>query len=138
MDNINSTKTVSENRRLIRAGDVIVIIFLLAAAIGICVFRSTASGDPSGTAEITLNGKTIGIVSLAENGEYSYPQLPGMIFTVSDGAICVSESDCKDGICVRSGWISHEGEAAVCAPNRAAVTVKSQERENNDVDAVVR
>lgn len=143
MDNVNDIKNVkssdSDSRKLVRAGDVIVIILLLAAVFAVYMFSSAqAQNAPAQTAEVTFNGEVIGGISLSDEGEYSYPQLPGMKFTVSEGKICVSESNCSDKICVRSGWLSRSGESAVCVPNKAAVTVRGSGQENNGVDAVVK
>lgn len=126
------------SRKLIRAGDIVIIIIFLAAILAISFIKPYLSGNSGAdTAEVTFGGEIIGIIPLSADGEYSFPQLAGMKFTVSDGTIFVSESDCSDHICVKSGRLSRPGEAAVCVPNRAAVTVRGSENENN-VDAVVR
>lgn len=132
-------KTENDSRKLIRAGDTAIILLLPALIFAIYFLKMNFTGN-SGTAsaEITSGSEIIGIIPLSADGEYSYPQLEGMIFTVSEGTICVSESNCSDKICVKSGKLSRPGEAAVCVPNRAAVTVRFNGRENNDIDAVVR
>lgn len=33
-----------------------------------------------------------------------------------DGQVRFAEADCPDKVCVRTGWISHSGEIAACAP----------------------
>lgn len=127
----------NDSRQLIRLRDAVIITLLLAAAFAVYVLRS-GNSERGGFAEISFDGKVVGTIPLSADGEYSCPQLEGMIFTVSEGTICVSESNCSDRICVKSGKLSRPGEAAVCVPNRAAVTVRSDRQENNDVDAVVR
>ena len=130
---------VPDSRKLIRAGDAAVIVLILAAVFAVYAFRLDFSeNSKANIAEISADGQVIGTIPLSADGEYSYPQLSGMKFTVSEGAVCVSESDCSDRICVKSGWLSRSGEAAVCVPNRAAVTVRSSGKDDNDIDAVVR
>ena len=134
-----SSRGKSGDRKLIRAGDAAIILLVPALILAIYFLKLDPVGNSGAdTAEITLDGEIIGTVPLSANGEYSFPLLNGMVFTVSEGTICVSESNCPDRICVKSGKISRPGEAAVCVPNRAAVTVKSSRTENNDIDAVVR
>lgn len=128
-------------RKLIHAGDLAIIILLPAVIFAIYALKLNSAGNiGADTAEVTFGGEVIGTIPLSADGEYSYPQIPGMRFTVSDGAVFVSESDCSDHICMKSGKLSRPGEAAVCVPNRAAVTVRSERGKNynNDVDAVVR
>lgn len=52
--------------------------------------------------------------------------------TVERGRIRVSEADCPDRICVRTGWISDGVTPIVCLPNRLSIRIQS-----DDVDAVV-
>ncbi len=42
---------------------------------------------------------------------------------------------CPDGICWKTGWISHAGQSAVCVPNHMTVTLVGS---SSDVDSVVR
>ena len=134
-----SDRGKNDGRRLIRVGDAAIILLLPALIIVIYIIKLNSPGNGSAdTAEITFDGEIIGTVSLSADGEYSFPQLEGMMFTVSEGTVCVSKSTCSDRICVKSGKLSRPGEAAVCVPNKAAVTVRSSRRENNDIDAVVR
>ena len=50
--------------------------------------------------------------------------------------ICFFESDCPDKICVRTGWLSHPGEIAVCLPNK--IIIKLEQNRNQNVDGVVK
>ena len=133
------TGSKTDSRKLFRAGDAVIIILLpaLVAAIYLIKLNFTEKTGAD-IAEVTFGGQVIGTIPLSAEGEYSYPQLEGMVFTVSEGTVFVSESNCSDRICVKSGRLSRPGEAAVCVPNRAAVTVRSSRSENNDIDAVVR
>ena len=42
---------------------------------------------------------------------------------VKDGAIAVTEADCPDKVCVRTGYISKTGEAIACLPHELTVTI---------------
>lgn len=43
--------------------------------------------------------------------------------TIQDHRIAVSHSDCPDQICVKAGWLSKDGDRAVCMPNRVTVVL---------------
>ena len=135
--NMGKNKIKNDSRQLIRMRDAVIIVFLLAASFAVYALRSGASGSGS-AAEVSFDGEVIGTIPLSADGEYSFPQLEGMVFTVSEGTVRVSESGCSDRICVKSGRLSRPGEAAVCVPNRAAVEVVGPDEKNNDVDVVVR
>lgn len=124
---------MDNNRKLLNVKDLLIIVLLLGLALGAILLRRTDS--EASYAVITLDGTAADRIPLDAEGSYNYPQIPGMVFTVQDGAVSVSESSCKDRICVRTGAVSHKGEAVICVPNRVAVTVEGSE---SDLDVVLR
>ena len=131
----------TNNRKLLNIRDALIIVLLLAASLGIYFFRGHS--ENASHAVITLDGTVVGSIPLKTEGIYTYPQIPGMSFTVSDGAVSVTESGCKDRVCVRTGAVSHMGEAIICVPNRTAVTVEggtkpSKEDSGNVPDVILR
>lgn len=40
---------------------------------------------------------------------------------VKDGKIRFLSSPCQNKLCIRSGWLEHDGEAAACLPNRVSI-----------------
>lgn len=127
---------MNNERKLIRAKDIAVIILILAAAAATYFLTGIFSKGET-RAVITCGGETAGIISLRQDGEYSFPETGDMVFTVLNGKISVTESGCHDKICVRTGSISRAGEAIICVPNRTAVTVENDSEENG-VDVVLR
>lgn len=47
--------------------------------------------------------------------------------TVETGRICVSEADCPDQICVRTGWMSAGLTPIVCLPNHLSIRIQSDD-----------
>lgn len=121
-----------ENRKLFNKRD---ILFLLPLLILIIIFAAGRFfvNEENGCAVIRCGVKVIDTISLAKNGEYSYSELEGMVFSVKDGGIAVTQSDCHDKICVNTGRIYSGGETIVCLPHKAVVTVESGEKNNVDV-----
>lgn len=44
------------------------------------------------------------------------------------------ESDCRDQVCVETGWLTRAGQSAVCVPNRVVVRLTGRAVE---IDAIV-
>ena len=42
---------------------------------------------------------------------------------VKNHRIAFISSDCPDKVCIHNGWLSREGEQAICLPNRVSVTL---------------
>jgi hypothetical protein len=52
---------------------------------------------------------------------------------VEKGRIRFEEANCPDLVCVRTGWLSRQGDIAVCLPNRTIIKI---EGEGSKVDGV--
>lgn len=50
-----------------------------------------------------------------------------MSFEVKEGAIRFVDVDCPDHICEDEGFVSLEGQTAVCMPNRVALSIYGSE-----------
>ncbi len=109
--------------------DVGIAIFVLSIACLLLLlpFRST-----NGTyVEIVTSEKTVSYaldqdqtVTVNGNGHT-------LVITIANRTVCITESDCPDGICKAKGTISKVGETILCAPAGILLTVKG-DRENVD------
>lgn len=115
-----------------RDGAIVAGILLGAALWALIPGMKNGSGD----AVIACENREVARLSLSADGDYTFPDTGSMIFTVRDGEILVSHSECGDMTCVRTGGISSPGEAIVCMPNRVAVTVEGSP--SGDVDVVLK
>lgn len=123
----------NKDRLLLNKRDaVIVAVLLLFSLCGLLLPK----GQHGSYAVITFGSGSHTRISLSEDGSYTFPEAPGMVFTVSGGAIAVTESGCGDLTCVRTGSISSPGEAIVCVPGQTAVTVEGEES-GNSLDVVL-
>lgn len=50
---------------------------------------------------------------------------------VKDGAVIVTEADCPDKICVRTGYIRKTGEVIACLPHELTVTIAGAEAQED-------
>ncbi len=62
--------------------------------------------------------------SLSQPAQFTVAGANGLTLTVQieAGRVRTLHSDCPDQVCVRSGWLSQNGQASVCVP--AAVSVR--------------
>ena len=114
-------------------------IVTFASLVVICstlmlAFRSR----PATYANIIVNGKIIKTVDLSVVGTRSFTVHAGIEYNVisyGNGRICISDSDCPDGICIKRGWVGSGIIPIVCLPH--GVVVQLVNGEKLDFDAIV-
>jgi hypothetical protein len=93
-----------------------IILVLFAAPL---LYMISPASKPE-TAYIYKNNILAEKVSLKTDGII---RLEKMAFEVKSGRIRVSESDCKNHVCMEEGWIMNPGQSIVCLPNRVVVEI---------------
>ena len=119
------------NRKLFKATDLFVILFIVFIATFISFFLY--SGANSDFAEIYVDSKLVKTVSLNDNTEFSLSELDGFVFKVESGGICVYSSACENKICVNTGYISKGNQTIICLPYKLCIRTVSSD---NSFDAV--
>lgn len=110
--------------KLFKVTDLVVIV-LLAITIVLC-FVFTIPTTQGSYAVIYHKGTIIGRYSLTNDQNFSI--LDGkMVITIESNSIRVSESDCKNHICVNSNSISKAGQRIVCTPNKVTIIIESEQ-----------
>ena len=82
----------------------------------------------------------------SRNDEWIYPLdsdatfavsglLGDTIISIEDGSVSITESPCKNKICIATGILAHAGDWAACLPNGVMVHVLGDSED--DIDAVV-
>ncbi len=84
------------------------------------------------TAIVSLNGEAVRIIDL-EKAEDDVFQVGSVTVEVKNGKVSVTDSDCPDKTCVRTGEISKSGEAVVCVPNKVSIEIIGEKSEE-DID----
>lgn len=91
---------------------------LLAAALWL-----HAGGGPAVAVVSGAQGEIVRVRLDGENEGRDLPVSEHVTLRVEPGRICFTQSDCPDGLCVKSGWLSRPGETAVCLPERITIRV---------------
>ena len=74
---------------------------------------------------IKVDDRLIKTVYLDQDQIITLDQAPGVVIEVRHGAIGFIRSDCPDQICVQTGFISRQGQVAVCLPNKVVIAIPS-------------
>ena len=118
-------RKIASPREIIFSAAVIALLFTVW-------FVLAHAGGSGGTAVITQDGDVIARLPLDKDTVYR-PDGIDMEFTVKNGEISVTHSDCPDSVCVKTGAISGGFESIVCLPNKVAVKIEKNDTDNIDV-----
>jgi len=102
------------------------LIFLISVTVVvISVFWSAAGRDGELRAEIEASG-ILYIMPLSRDGSLEIEGPVGQTrVEVVDGEVFISDSDCRDKICIAMGHVSSASGWVACLPNRVFVIVNA-------------
>ena len=116
-------RAVMSKKDLLLIGGILIIALLLGG------FFLLQQGENSGVAALSVDGSVVALYDLEKESDrfIDLQEFCGVPVTleIQDGAIRFYESLCPDHICENYGFISREGETAVCMPNRTVLTIHS-------------
>ena len=104
------------------------IIFIAAVALILIPFLPQKE---AATVEIYVDGKLFLQTSITQSASVSVDG--HMTVVIEDGIVFVEDSDCPNGLCVKTGKISASGQSIICLPNRIFIKILGE----SEVDAVV-
>ena len=109
--------------KVIKKADI--VLFLILAALGIAVTVISLNGAEDGSVvQVSVDGKTYGVYSLNKNQTIEIKQDKSINkITIKDGHVQMSDSTCKNQICVKTGEISNTSQSIVCLPNKVMVEI---------------
>lgn len=99
-------------------------LLLLAAAL----YLLLRPGGAGAWAVVTADGQEVGRYPLDQERTVRLGESMYNILTISGGTVSITEANCGDHTCVRTGPISREGETIVCLPHRLVVRVEGGEQ----------
>ncbi|PUA24603.1 hypothetical protein AR682_02390 [Enterococcus faecalis] len=121
---------------LMKKGDIIVIIFLIAISFSpyFIFFHNnpfnSKSFDDTKYAVVKIDGKEIERINLDDSKEFikTYYPSKGQYNTieVKNGHVRVKKDNSPDQIAVKTGWISEPGQTSICIPHRFILEIVQQ------------
>jgi hypothetical protein len=110
-----------DTRKLFGKRDIVFILGALCAAAAIWLL---ARQDAAPFCRVSYDGESVLTMPLDADATFTLPQAPDMRFEIKDGRAAVTHSGCPDKTCVRAGFISRPGQAAVCLPNKVVLSIE--------------
>lgn len=108
---------------MLKRGDYFVILFALVLLPWLYL---TLWGNGSYGEQVVIRsaGQPPQFYSLYDNRRITVPGgLGDNIIEIKDGQVRFIEAPCQNKVCIRSGWLRHDGETASCLPNGVSVSV---------------
>lgn len=110
--------------KIIKKADIILLIILVIVG-GLISWLSVSTGTTGKEAVVTVNGKLYGSYSLYQDQEITIKQHSHINkITIKNGYVQMTESDCKNQLCVKQGAINKTSQSIVCLPNRVMIEIK--------------
>ena len=135
----NKRSKALDNKVRLKRDIILVLSMVIIAAAAFLIINFAVKKDGS-YAVIKVDGNVIKILDL-NSGEttievngYQGGVNKGVI---NDGKVSMTEADCPDELCVKTGKRSRVGETIVCLPHRVVVEIKGSQ-DDDSIDSVVR
>lgn len=113
-----------------RRNDLMLILGLLLAAV--LLWLILRPGGQGNWVVVTVDGVEQSRYPLQEDREVTIGEEEYNILEIRDGTAAVTEANCGDHTCVRTGAISRAGETIICLPHRLVVEIVGDEETGPD------
>ena len=117
--------------RWVSKRDLFAIAALLLAALLLHVWRD--SGAEGARYEILAGGQVLYSGHLDRSADEEWSVFPNVTVALRGGLVGITQSDCPDKTCVRTGFIGVPGQITACLPNGLLIRIAG----DGGVDAVL-
>ena len=135
----NKRSKALDNKVRLKRDIILVLSMVIIAAAAFLIINFAVKKDGS-YAVIKVDGKVIKTLDL-NSGETTIEVngYQGGVnkVVINDGKVGMTEADCPDELCVKTGKISRVGETIVCLPHRVVVEIKGSP-DDDSIDSVVK
>ncbi|MDO5303774.1 MAG: NusG domain II-containing protein [Clostridia bacterium] len=109
--------------KVIKKADII-LFFVLVILSSIITAVAFGGAEKGSTVEVTVDGKLYGTYSLDKDQTIEIKQDKATNkITIKDGQVQMSDSTCKNQICVEAGAICETNQSIVCLPNKVMIEI---------------
>ena len=125
-----------DNKVRLKRDIILVLSMVIIAAAAFLIINYAVKKDGRYVV-IKVDGQVVKTLDL--NREETTIEVNGGVnrIVIKDGKVSMTEADCPDELCVKTGKISRTGETIVCLPHRVVVEIKGSQ-DDDAVDSVVR
>ncbi len=119
--------------------DIILVLVMLAVAMMALLIINYGVKKEGTYAVVKVDGQELYKLELDKDTTIDVAGYQGGLnrIEVKAGKVSMTEADCPDELCVKTGKISRTGETIVCLPHRVVIEIKSTQG-GNTIDSVVR
>lgn len=106
-----------------------ILIMIVGLMIVGYLFKSLWHQEPAAKLQIRLGDKIYATYSLAQNRTIDIQGPIGITrIVINNGKARFVNSPCPNQYCVHQGWLSHQGQAAICLPNQVSLELLGGEK----------
>ncbi len=103
--------------------DTIIIILLISFSLIFYLVYNFSSNNNNQIVKIKYNNKIIKELPL--NIDTMFSPIDGVVIEIKDNKAHFKHSNCQDKVCVNTGWVSKQGQTAICLPNKISIQISS-------------
>ena len=108
--------------KLFRKNDLIIIA--VTAIIALVLLIPSMLKKDRLLATVYVDGTVLEEIDLTGvEKNYTFSPKNGTEIEVENGKIRFCSADCKDKLCVKSGWLDRNGQTAACLPERIVISI---------------
>jgi hypothetical protein len=116
---------------MFKKGDILLILFIIFSACLLIICNNYSKGIDSSqkTAVIMHDGKVVKKLELSHLNALEYIRIDDefkIVILAQKNKIRFLESDCPDKICVKTGWLSTNGDQAICMPSKTMIKIEGK------------
>lgn len=140
ISNMESKDRYLDNNNYKYKKDIILIAaFVIIAVIAFVVINHFVKKDGA-FVQIKVDGQVVNTIPVNQNETLTIEGYQGgsNIVTIENGGVTMTDADCPDKLCVKTGRISKTGETIVCLPHRVVVEIIGAAADDSGVDSIVR
>ena len=109
---------------------IMILVIVCVSVLSLFIIRFVQSTESEKIVIIKHDGQILKTFTLNEDTSASYTfeseEMHNQV-VIKNGKVTVSESNCKDQTCVKTGSISQIGESIVCLPHKVSVEIYASE-----------
>lgn len=114
---------------------IIISFIIISLFFGIIFIYSSNKKYSAIYAEISIDGILYKTIKLNSNTNEVIPvenKYGRNIIYIHDGKVKMTEADCPDKVCLKSGYIEKPGQTIVCLPHRLVIEIKGENKAETD------
>jgi len=126
------TRVMKNNdHSIIKISDIVFTVAILLASL--IVFAALAGGHKGKTVVFRKDGEIVAEMPLDKSATYEVSGTYHNVFVIENGALRVSQTDCPNKECQKTGAVSASGASIVCVPNHVSASITG---EGEVIDAI--